>query len=114
MRPITPAPSACRFASSRGARDPLRAAGSGLPVSECEPAMVSQAFSVRGEAVAAGKRWGEATSAYARAYGSLATRVEPLLAWAEYDWLAHPELGASRKELLDARKRRWWPSTSSR
>lgn len=74
----------------------------GLPVSECEPALVSQAFAVRGEALAAGKRWDDAASAYARAYGSLATRVEPLLAWAEYEWLARPALGASRKELLDA------------
>jgi hypothetical protein len=72
-----------------------------LPGQEsCEPAMWSQGLAVRGDALVDRERWCDAAKAYARAYGALRTRAEPLLNWAEYDWVCKPERGVLREDLL--------------
>jgi len=70
-------------------------------VAECDPSLWSQVLAVRGDALVARERWCDAAGAYAQAYGVLRTRVEPLLAWAEYDWRCRPGRELPRQELLD-------------
>jgi hypothetical protein len=70
-------------------------------VMACDPAMWSQVLAVRGDALVARKRWCDAAEAYAQAFGALRTRVEPLLAWAEYDWRCRPGRETPRQVLLD-------------
>jgi Protein kinase domain len=72
-----------------------------LPVDECEPRSWSQVLAVRGDALVDARRWCDAASAYARAYGMSRASVVPLLAWAEYDWKCNPSRMAAREGLLD-------------
>jgi hypothetical protein len=58
-------------------------------------------LSARGDALVDGGRWCDAASTYARAYAMSRTRVEPLLAWAEYDWKCNPSRTSAREGLLD-------------
>jgi hypothetical protein len=66
----------------------------------CEPAMWSRVLSVRGDALVAAERWCDAAQTYERAYVAMPTKPEPLLNWAEYDWLCKPDRSASREPLL--------------
>lgn len=67
----------------------------------CEPAMWSQGLAVRGDALVDRERWCDAARTYAQAYAAQRTRLDPLLAWAEYDWRCRPEPAAARQELFD-------------
>jgi hypothetical protein len=70
--------------------------------SACDPSIQSEALSVRGDALATAKRWCDAAEFHERAYGAMATRSVPLLAWAETDWSCHPDRKAEREALLQA------------
>lgn len=67
-----------------------------------DPTMSSEVMSIRGDALAAAKRWCEAAKAHEHAYGALATRPAPLLAWAETSWKCDPDRKSDRTELLKA------------
>jgi len=69
--------------------------------SHCPRGMRSHVFWVRGDALVEAGRWCEAASAYEHAYGALTTRIEPLLAWGEYEWLCTPIRDARRESLRD-------------
>ncbi len=71
-----------------------------LPADECEPGSWSHVLAVRGDALVDARRWCDAASAYARAYGTSRASVAPLLAWAEYDWKCNPSRTAAREGLL--------------
>lgn len=72
-----------------------------LPADECEPGSWAHVLAVRGDALVDARRWCDAASTYARAYGTSRASVEPLLAWAEYDWKCNPSRTAAREGLLD-------------
>jgi len=66
----------------------------------CEPITWSRVLSVRADALADAGRWCEAAKTYERAYGAMPARPEPLLNWAEHDWLCAPDREAPREPLL--------------
>jgi Protein kinase domain len=70
-----------------------------------EPFTWSTVLSVRGDALVAAKRWCEAAETHEQAYGAMATRADPLLAWAETSWACKPDRKTDRTELLAALQR---------
>ncbi len=67
-----------------------------------DPSMWSKVLSVRGDSLVAARRWCDAEQMHEQAYGALASRAVPLLAWAETSWMCKPDRRADRAGLLEA------------